>query len=952
MKHEFHPGQRWISNTESELGLGLVRAIEGRHVRVDFPAADETRVYALDNAPLNRVHFPVGEQVRHHAGWSMTVSGHDLLNGCTVYLGQTADGEIVQMLEQELDAAAQFNLPEERLFAGQIDPPSRFSLRIETIQHQRRQQQSHSFGLLGARVQLLPHQFYIADQVSQRHAPRVLLADEVGLGKTIEAGLILHQQLVTGRISRVLIVVPESLLHQWLVEMLRRFNLRFSLLDAERCVDLSGESDDNPFDAVQLALCSIEFLTSSEKYQQQAHQSQWDILVVDEAHHLEWSEDSVSQAYQCIADLSAQIPGLLLLTATPEQLGAESHFARLRLLDPDRFFDRDEFVAEQASYVGISALVDQLQAHDKLEGVQQDQQLCRLLEKHLGEGWLKEAESVHDEDAAHLAVEYLVECLLDRHGTGRVLFRNTRDAIQGFPQRQWHGYALPTPDEYLKADSSEIESRLYPEWIWGEDWLDHDPRVEWLLEWLPSHRQDKVLLICAKADTAIELEQWIERKTGWRTSVFHEGLSLVARDRAAAYFADSEQGAQLLVCSEIGSEGRNFQFAHHLVLFDLPLNPDLLEQRIGRLDRIGQTETIHIHTPFYDQGALNKLVRWYHEGLHAFTHVCPMGSILFDEFADSLKQALCSDETDGFQALVESARQRRDQLSDELQQGRDRLLELNSCRPNKAARIVENLQEATRPLELSGYMERLFDHYGVEQQFHSTDAIVIKPTESMLTDQFPGLPEDGLTATYRRSLALQREDMTFLTWEHPLVTEVMDRVMNEGFGNATFCTLKLSPLPPGLIIVEVLLDMHCPAPNALQLHRYLPGTCGRVVVCSNGMDLSEILKDEHISSRAERVKKRVAQDVIQHARPKIQELIERAKHLAEPWFITAMDEARAAMDSDLQQQQARLDALAKVNPMIRQSEIDQVKARQTNCREHLEKASLKLDAIRVMLTTE
>ena len=90
----------------------------------------------------------------------------------------------------------------------------------------------------------------------------------------------------------------------------------------------------------------------------------------------------------------------------------------------------------------------------------------------------------------------------------------------------------------------------------------------------------------------------MKQKHGIRATLFHEGMSLIERDRAAAWFADPEEGAQVLICSEIGSEGRNFQFAHHLVLFDLPSNPDLLEQRIGRLDRIGQNAVIKIHVPY------------------------------------------------------------------------------------------------------------------------------------------------------------------------------------------------------------------------------------------------------------------------------------------------------------------------------------------------------------------
>jgi len=167
----------------------------------------------------------------------------------------------------------------------------------------------------------------------------------VGLGKTIEAGLILHQQLLTERAHRILIVVPETLVHQWLVEMLRRFNLYFSVFDEARCqAIIESNEQDNPFHAEQLILCSLDFLVEHEEHLQQALDGEWDLLVIDEAHHLQWSPEHASPEYNLVEQLANVTKGVLLLTATPEQLGKESHFARLRLLDPNRFPDFNQFV--------------------------------------------------------------------------------------------------------------------------------------------------------------------------------------------------------------------------------------------------------------------------------------------------------------------------------------------------------------------------------------------------------------------------------------------------------------------------------------------------------------------------------------------------------------------------------------------------------------------------------
>ncbi|MFP6682163.1 MAG: SNF2-related protein, partial [Gammaproteobacteria bacterium] len=359
---EFTAGQRWISNTESELGLGIVIENSDRRVTVSFPAVGERRVYASDNAPLSRVMYDVGETIRSADGVSLEVTERYEANNCFIYAGIAGDGGEGILPELELDSFVQFSRPLDRLFAGQIDKNNSFLLRAESLRHQHRHRQSAGYGLLGPRVQLLPHQFYIATQVAQRYHPRVLLADEVGLGKTIEAGLILHQQLLSGRADRVLIVVPDGLIHQWLVEMLRRFNLHFTILDAETCVALQevDSNVENPFESAQLVLSGLSLLVDSPERLAQALAASWDLLVVDEAHHLSWDEQHISPAYRAIEALAQESLGLVLITATPEQLGEDGHFARLRLLDPDRYHDLAEFRAEEENYRPISDLVEQL----------------------------------------------------------------------------------------------------------------------------------------------------------------------------------------------------------------------------------------------------------------------------------------------------------------------------------------------------------------------------------------------------------------------------------------------------------------------------------------------------------------------------------------------------------------------------------------------------------------
>ncbi|MEH8123595.1 RNA polymerase-associated protein RapA [Aeromonas veronii] len=951
----FALGQRWISDTETDLGLGTVVAVEGRMVTLLFPATGENRMYAKEEAPVTRVSFNVGDQITSHEDWTMTVEEVQEKDGLLIYVGvRTDNDEPVALKEVFLNNFIKFNKPQDRLFAGQIDRMSRFTLRYEALVNQHQRRRNPTRGLAGGRVSLIPHQLYIAHEVGHRYAPRVLLADEVGLGKTIEAGMVIHQQLLSGRAHRVLILLPETLQHQWLVEMLRRFNLHFSLFDEERCIEAFADAE-NPFETEQLVICSLDFLRKKRRRFEQVLEAEWDLLVVDEAHHLEWSEEAPSRAYEMVEALAEQVPGVLLLTATPDQLGHQSHFARLRLLDPERFYDYEAFLAEEQAYGQVANAAQEL-----LDGETLSDEARQILASQL--------EGLDLSDAT--ARQQAVAKLLDQHGTGRVLFRNSRANIQGFPERHLNVYPMPLPEQYKTAikvmgmmggNGGDLQTRalryLYPEKIFQQfegdnaTWTQFDPRVEWLLELLLSARQQKVLVICSEAATAIALEEALRTREGIRGAVFHEGMSILERDKASAYFAQQEGGAQVLLCSEIGSEGRNFQFASHLVLFDLPLNPDLLEQRIGRLDRIGQQNTVEIHVPYLEGTAQRALQLWYHDGLDAFEQTCPTARPVFEAVRDELFELLAANTGDqaALDALLVKTRELHEPLKARLEQGRDRLLEIHSSGGATAQQLVDKLAAEDDDTGMISFALKMFDEIGVNQDDRGENALVLTPGDHMLVSSFPGLPQDGMTITFDRNTALSRDDMALLSWDHPMMRGGIDLILGSEIGATSVALLKNKALPIGSILLELIFVAESAAHP--QLYRFMPPTPIRLLMDKNGQNLGEKVAFDAFNRQLTPVNRHLGSKLVTASQPVIHGLIGKGQAIAEELKAGIVDKARAQMAQTLQQDLDRLEALKAVNPNVRDSELDYLRNLQAELHHLIDQTQLKLDAIRFIVVT-
>ncbi|WGE45552.1 RNA polymerase-associated protein RapA [Actinobacillus equuli] len=967
----FVVGQRWISESENNLGLGIVTASDNRTVTIQFPAAEEERIYALSVAPLTRVQFQKGDRINSVEGWQLDVEEVVENQGFIIYLGKRSDsGEEAVLPEMQLDHKVSFSKPQDRLFSAQIDRSDRFALRYRALQHQQAQFQSPLRGMRGIRASLIPHQLHIAKEVGQRVAPRVLLADEVGLGKTIEAGMILQQQLFSGRVERVLVLVPESLQHQWLVEMLRRFNVKFSLFDEERCADFDKADEDgndvseNPFDSEALVIASIDWLESSPNRAKQVLASNWDMLIVDEAHHLEWSENEPSVGYQFVERLSKQTPAVLLLTATPEQLGQESHFARLALLDADRFYDYNSFVAEQKDYKPVADAVASL-LNDKPLSNEEQNSIAELLSEQDTEPMFKVINSEKSKENDRLQVrQELIRELIDRHGTSRVLFRNTRQGVKGFPHRVYHQITLEMPSQYTNAlkvmgmmGGVTKDDQLYPERLFqrmnpAAKWADFDPRIEWLITFLKNHRDEKILVICKQADTAIALEQILREREAIRSAVFHEKMSIVERDRASAYFAQMEEGAQVLISSSIGSEGRNFQFASNLVLFNLPDNPDLLEQSIGRLDRIGQKNDIQIHVPCFENSMQMVLATWYHQGLNAFEETCPMGAALFREFGEELDIFLKNPQAVGFDEFLAKTFKRQQQLKAELEQGRDRLLELNSNGGEAAQALAEAIAKEDNNPHLVNFALSLFDVIGLEQEDLGEQSIVISPTGHMLVPDFPGIAEDGTTVTFDRQLALMREDVGFLTWDHPMIRNGIDLITSGDIGKSAISLLINKNLPAGTLLLEAIYMVETQAPKGLNLTRFLPPTPVRILLDNKGNDMAAQVSFAGLEKQLKPVNKQMANKIAKMAQADIKKLISISEQKIAAKLPELIKKASQEADSILSAELHRLTSLQAVNKNIRADEIEALEKQRVESLNQIALANWRLDSLRVIVSNK
>ena len=451
------------------------------------------------------------------------------------------------------------------------------------------------------------------------------------------------------------------------------------------------------------------------------------------------------------------------------------------------------------------------------------------------------------------------------------------------------------------------------------------------------------MLICGSRPKAEAIEAALREMITVKTGVFHEGLSLIQRDRNAAWFAEPE-GAQLMICSEIGSEGRNFQFAHDLVLFDLPPDPELLEQRIGRLDRIGQTETIQIHVPFVQGTAHETMARWFHEALDSFEHPLHGGRTYLEEFGPRLRSCPSPDRAG---EIYEEAVAFKKKFDAELRNGQDHLLELQSFEPTEAAEVVSAVARNDDDPALDMFMARIFDHFGVAFEEAGDRTLVLKPDHLFDAEAFPGLPQEGLTATFDRNRALSREDIAFLSWDHPMVRGSVDMLAGSSRGNASFVVWKEASRG---VVLEMVFICECLAPPQLHIERFLAPRPFRVFVNHQHQDISSdghnflraLAKGRAIDGKPSWLKKNGA--ILRGLLPGI---LDAGRKMADASSAQYRRSAKRKMDALLKEEIARLEDLQSRGHAIRPEELELARSEQQELAQAIKDARVRLDSVRL-----
>ena len=247
------------------------------------------------------------------------------------------------------------------------------------------------------------------------------------------------------------------------------------------------------------------------------------------------------------------------------------------------------------------------------------------------------------------------------------------------------------------------------------------------------------------------------------------------------------------------------------------------------------------------------------------------------------------------------------------------------------------------------FSELLFDRIGLEQEYLDEHLYLVKPTENLATGQLPGLDEDGITATYHRQTALSRDEVTFLTWEHPIISETMAALLGSDIGKASLGTFKHRGVPAGTILLESLYRVECRAPAYLETGQFLDQRPLRMLLTQSGKEVGDKLSAAFLADALQSVPSATSATALHKLRPVIETLLPNLENRAESEIRQRRETALNTAAQYYSQEMGRLTYLQSVNPSIRDEELSELRAAGEHCQRALANTKPVLEGLRVCI---
>ncbi len=865
----FVAGQRWLSQTEPELGLGLVLKTEADRVTIMFPSTETTRVYTVEGPPLTRVKFSVGDVLKTQEGKNFTVEMIEEKDGTVIYFSK---GKKIE--ESRLSDSLTFSKPYDRLLNAQVEEKQLYNLRHRALYRRFKTYRAPLRGLLQGRYMARAHQLHVVNQATRFQHPRVLLADEPGMGKTVEAGLILQRLRIFGSAARVLLLAPQQLLWRTELELQRRFEFSFQRLTEddfaaktkrksakktkEETPDafLSGETEEGEEPEELWVSMSLEdFSAHRAKHAKEAAAAGWDAVLVAGAEELKWDE-SGNAAWNGVEAIAESTRSLILLSSEGPEHDPKSHYGRLRLLDPEAFATPRKYSAHRKELDGLEAAVTKLLSVSSCD--KECDALLKPLEKdakikELHKLWKEGREEVRDT---------IIDYLLDGQECGRTVFRSTRPRVTGLPVRTVELVAVEAKPEVREGLKEEFkhpqEKPAEPEK--GKPKAQPSAADAALATWLgliispppppppapneppppPPPPPPRALVITASRARAAAVEKALRSKV----------------DGTVELVTDAPRGDQgvppaATVTGEEDLVGRGFPGYDLVVLWDTPLTVQEARERLFACENCFK-DKLHIIVPFIPDTPQDLTARWLHEGLNAFGSASEGQVEAAGEFHktvhDIAKRIGVKHNPkldDELKAAGKKTAAALDAANKKLAKHADAFLESVSFRAPAADQVFNRMNSSDEDDSLDVFMNRMFETLGILVETKGPRIIYVKPNPEM-SYHFEAVPKEGLTFAYHRSVAATREDAILLTWDHPLVAQATDVLLGTPAGNTSYVVWEDERsqivLLEGIYLAHPRIGEH---PKLVS--RFMPPTPVRVVLSHEFEDMSSEYTSEVVN---------------------------------------------------------------------------------------------------------